>query len=310
MVRKTRVFAVGDITLDVLLGLGKQARFGQDQSLKSLVFSIGGNAANFAVIGSKLGFKPKLVSILGKDFPAPFLRAELAKAHVSSQLVKGRKATSVSIIAVNAKGERAIHSMPGCLTELTSKQVEKALLPKLRPLDIVFFGAFYHLPGLRPGFKSLLSKIRCKGAVICFDTCFDTYSNWNISQFIPFFDLLFVNDLELRHIATGNTLAKRVKHLFRKGASVVVVKQEAKGASLFVNGQTSKRFPSVSTKVVDTTGAGDAFNAGFVFGLLQGFSLEQCTRAGNFVAAKQIRQHGLAAPSASQVKKFVRRAVR
>ena len=137
------------------------------------------------------------------------------------------------------------------------------------------------------------------------DTCFDTRGKWDISSFLPFIDFLFVNDLELKHIAKGNTMQKRVGSLFKTGSRVVAVKQAGKGATLFVKGLSSKHFPSVAHKAVDTTGAGDAFNAGFVFGLMNAWSLDSCMRSGNFVAAKKIQVHGLAAPTARAVKRFV-----
>ena len=131
---------------------------------------------------------------------------------------------------------------------------------------------------MRPGFKELLQKIKKKKAVVCFDTCFDTRGKWDISSFLPFIDFLFVNDLELKHIAKGSTMKKRVAFLFKNGSRVVAVKQADKGATLFVKGFPSEHFESCAGKVVDTTGAGDAFNAGFVFGLMNSWSLDSCMR--------------------------------
>ena len=72
MVEKRQVFSVGDLCIDVLQEIKNPVEFGKEHSLKDLSFSIGGNAANFAVIGSKLGFKPKLLSAIGKDFATSF----------------------------------------------------------------------------------------------------------------------------------------------------------------------------------------------------------------------------------------------
>ena len=87
----------------------------------------------------------------------------------------------------------------------------------------------------------------------------------------------------------------------------MVVKQGKAGATLFAQ-DVSMRFPAQKTKAVDTTGAGDAFNAGFVFGLMHNRPLDKCMIAGNFVAATKIRQHRLAAPSAKELAKRVKKA--
>jgi len=305
MVGKRQVFSVGDLGVDILQEISHSVEFGEEHSLKELDFSIGGNAANFAVIGSKLGINPVLLAAIGKDFSTKFLKKELAKAKVPSKLIKSGKPNAFSIILVNKRGERSIQSVKNCLSEITSSRVAKALLSKLKAGDIVFFGGFYHLQKFRPGFGRLLVQIKKRKALVCFDTCFDTYNVWNISEFLPLIDFLFVNDIELKHIAKGNTMAKRVDFLFRKGATCVAVKQSSTGSTLFVNGLKPKTFSSVAGKVVDTTGAGDAFNAGFVFGLVNDWSLFNCMIAGNFVAGQKIKVHGLAAPSASAVKKFV-----
>ncbi len=303
--KKRQLFSVGDLCLDVLQEAAKGIEFGEEHALRQLDFSVGGNAANFAVLGSKLGLQPKLVSAIGSGFGTAFLKKELAKTRVPSKLLKSNAPNAFSIILVNRRGERAIQSVKNCLRELTSKRIEKILLPQLKPGDIVFFGGFYHLHKLRQGFQALLKKIKKRNALICFDTCFDTRGNWRIDSFLPFIDYLFVNDIELRHIARGKTMQQRVETLFRKGATRVAVKLESKGATLFVNGFKQEHFPSVAQKVVDTTGAGDAFNAGFVFGLMHGYSLNNCMLAGNFVAARKIQVHGLHAPTANAVERFV-----
>jgi len=303
--QRRRLFSVGDLGVDVLQEVANSFEFGEEHSLRQLNFSIGGNAANFAVMAAKLGLKPVLISAIGRDFSTRFLKKKLSKAKVLSSLIKSREHNAFSIIVVNKRGERAIQSVKNCLDEITPKRVERLLVPKLHPGDIAFFGGFYHMRNLRKGFLSLLKKIKKRKAIVCFDTCFDTTGKWNISSFLPFIDYLFVNDIELKHIAQGKTVQQQVKALFRKGARVVAVKQEAKGATLFIKGLPPKHFSSVASKIVDTTAAGDAFNAGFVFGLLNDYSLSNCMWAANFVAATKIQYHSLATPSVNALKRFV-----
>ncbi|MCX6799030.1 MAG: PfkB family carbohydrate kinase, partial [Candidatus Diapherotrites archaeon] len=301
---ESRLFSVGDLCVDVLQEIAGAPEFGKEKALRELDFSVGGNAANFAVISAKLGLQPTLVSVIGSDFATQFLKKGLAKAKVKAALIKSGEQNAFSIIVVNRRGERAIQSAKNCLEEINPEKVVRLLLPELRAGDIVFFGGFYHLRNMRKGFLRLLKKIKSKKAVVCFDTCFDTRGVWGISAFLPFIDFLFVNDIELKHIAKGGSMRARAGTLLKKGAGCVAVKQAAQGATLFRKGLPPLHFHSVARKVVDSTGAGDAFNAGFVFGLLHGWSLANCMFAGNFVAAGKIAQHGLAAPSAGAVEKF------
>jgi|GEM_PF-131205 len=302
---KKQLFSVGDLCIDILQEISGGVKFGEEHSLEDLELSVGGNAANFSVIAAKLGLKPVLISAIGTGLGTPFLKKQLADAGVSMRLAKSRENNAFSMILVNKRGERAIESTKTSLNGLSSKDVARSLLPKLKAGGIVFFGGFYHLPKMRPGFRALLQKIKKKRATVCFDTCFDTHGVWNIDGFLPFIDYLFVNDIELKHIAKGGTMQQRVNMLFKKGANAVVVKQASQGAALFVKNFPSGHFPSVAGKVVDTTGAGDAFNAGFVFGLMNGWGLDNCMRSANFVAAKKIQVHGLAAPVPGALNRFI-----
>jgi glucosamine-6-phosphate deaminase len=299
------LFAVGDMCVDVLQKTSSQAVFGEERALDDLSFSIGGNAANFAVVAGKLGLNPILVSATGTDFATRFLRDQLSDAGVRSRMVKSKRQNAFSSIAVNKAGERAIQSVKNCLCEMTARRVERMLLPGLSDGDIVFFGGFFHLENMRPGFRRLLAKVKGRHAVVCFDTCFDTLGVWDISRFLPFIDYLFVNEVELKHIAKGGSAQARLGFLLQKGASAVVLKQGAGGAAIFRRHMKPAAVKAVRSKAVDTTGAGDAFNAGFVFGLTRGWSLQNSALAGNFVAAHKVRHHGPAAPAAGSVERFI-----
>ncbi len=303
--KKPRLFSVGDLNMDIFQELSEKSVFGEEHLLNNLAFSIGGCAANFSVIAAKTGLKPVLISILGKDFTAPFLKKELSNAGVKTLLLKSNKMNSFSIFLIRKDGERAIESVKNCFNEVTSKKFAKLLLPKVRQGDIVSFGGFYNLENLRTGFASFLKKLKKKGAIVTFDTSFDPWKKWTIDSFLPFIDYLFVSQNELLHIAKGRTTEQRINTLFRKGACVVILKQGSKGASLFVKGSKSQKFKAIKAKAINTTGAGDAFNTGFVFGLMHGWPLESCMLSANFIAAESVKVHGLAAPSAKAVKRFV-----
>jgi len=303
--KKRQLFSVGDLNVDIFQELSTKPVFGEEYLLNDLVFSIGGCAANFSVIAAKTGLKPVLVSVLGKDFATPFIKKQLSKAGVETLLLKSNKKNSFSMFLIKKDGERAIESIKNCFEDVTSKKFAKLLLPKVRRGDVVSFGGFYNLENLRPGFASFLKKLKKKGAIVTFDTSFDPQKKWTIDSFLPFIDYLFVSQNELPHIAKGRNTAQRINSLFRKGTRVVLLKQGRKGSSLFVKGFKPQKFEAIKLRAVNTTGAGDSFNAGFVFGLMHGYSLNNCMKAGNFVAAETVKVHGLAAPKIGALQRFI-----
>ncbi|MCR4368453.1 MAG: carbohydrate kinase family protein [archaeon] len=284
-----RVFSVGDLNVDIFTHADAYPAVGEEQNTPQITYSIGGNAANFAVAASKLGMDVYLVSAIGNDVFTQFLLNELKSAHVKPLLKKSRGANGISNIFVKKSGQRSIISCKGCLLELDAKNIGRVLLPKISKGDFVFFGGYFHLPPLHKGFSELLSRLRKKGAKIFFDTAFDEYGKWEIKKFAKKIDVLFLNDKELGMVTKTKSLESGVQKLFSFGAKKIVVKRGSEGAAFFSTSHSIK-VPAQKVKAVNTTGAGDAFNAGYVFGEARGFLEEKCLRSGVFVASRRIGQ--------------------
>jgi len=269
-----RLLVLGDLCVDIIHPSGP-ARYGEEHELGDLDFSIGGCAANFAITSAALGMRPALISAIGRDFATGFLRGRLSEAGVKPLLIESRQKNAFSIIALDKAGERSIQSESNCLHEITAKKAER-MLHAVNPGDFLFISGFYQLDNMRPGFAGLLKKMDGRKAVICFDTSFDMHGKWDISAYLPFIDYLFVNEVEIRHVEKGANTRERASYLLSKGAGNVILKQGADGATLFRKYGNPLKAKALKVRAVDTTGAGDAFNAGFVFGLMRGWSLRSC----------------------------------
>jgi glucosamine-6-phosphate deaminase len=298
-----KVFAIGDLNVDLHSQVSCKPIFGEEHFSKNFQITLGGNAANFACALGNLGVDTRLISIIGKDIYTDFLKSELEKFNVKSMLFNSNNQNGISNIMVAKSGERAILSNKGCLLELDSKKVAKKLLPALSQDDITYFGGFFHLLGMKKGFRNLLKKIRKKGGLVFFDATFDEYGKWEVKNFAKFVDLFFLNEVELRHITKTNEENQALKKLASIGFKKIVLKKGPKGAVLFSNGQ-KYYFPAFKGKSKDSTGAGDFFNAGFVFGLINGFSDLNCLRIGNYVAFRKISMNGFANTLSQDIRNF------
>ncbi|MCR4335656.1 MAG: PfkB family carbohydrate kinase [archaeon] len=299
-----KVYAIGDLNTDFFTYTGLPARFGEEQNA-GFTHSIGGNAANFAVAAAALGVDVSLVSMVGNGLFTKFLKAELSKSKVNKLLVNSDSPNGFSNIFVRKGGERGIFSNKGALMELTSVLVSKKILSKLKKDDVVYFGGFFHLPKLRNGFVNLLKSIRKKGAKIFFDATFDEYGKWEVKSFLSFIDIFFLNKVELEHISKTKNKTKGIKKLFSMGAKEVVLKLGSEGAEYYSNTQTLV-MPALNVKPINTTGAGDFFNAGFIYALLNGFSAWNSLLISNFVAGKKIEQKQYFKPTESMVKNYLK----
>lgn len=301
-----RVFAVGDLNLDVLCALGARAGFGTEAALRGLEFSLGGNAANFAYAAARLGMDARLVSAVGNDFITPFLKDSLKDAGVKAELLHKKGANGCSVILVKKDGERAIYSVKGILGKITAHNFEKMLLPKLRHSDIAYFGGYFHLRSAQKGFPALLRKVKEKGCLVAFDLCYDEHGEWKLGGLLKHIDILFLNNVELEYAAQGRGKDEKIAWLLKKGVRRVVLKEGSAGAS--VHSTLGERFErAIRTKAIDTTGAGDVFNAGFIYGKVNGYSDRICLKIGNFAAGRKVGRSGLAVPDEQEVEKFISR---
>jgi len=302
----SRVFCVGDLNVDLFTYSNEKPVFGEEKNVPLINYSLGGNAANFAVALSSLGEEVFLVSVLGHDVFTNFLKKELAKAKVKSLLINSKSLNGVSNIFVGKKGERGILSIKNCLDELDCKTVSKKILPKLKKGDVVYFGGFFHLLKMRNGFVTLLQKIHKKNCLIAFDATFDEYGKWEVKSFLKYIDLFFVNEKELEKICKTKNCSKAITKLFSWGGKEVIVKKGAMGAEYF-SSKMNISINALKKKVINSTGAGDFFNAGYLFGLINKYTVVTCLRIGVFVASKRIEQKEFFTPSKKQVNVYLKK---
>lgn len=291
-----KIFVVGDLCVDVLCSLREEGSLGEEKNIENLTFSLGGNAANFAFAASKLGMKHEFFSAIGKDFATGFLKGSLKSAKINFCLKEVPMQNAFSILLVGKRGEKTTYSNKGALKKFSCKDIEKKVLPRLKPGDIVFFGAYFHMLGLHNGFLQLLKKIKNKGCLVGFDLCFDEYGKWAIIPFLPFIDFLFLNELELRHLSKKASEKDGIEFLFSRGSSNIMLKKGPKGSSFFSDCACfHEKAPKVNE--LDTTGAGDIFNAAFLKAFIEGKNARQCLGFANFVASAKVAKHGLFIPS-------------
>ncbi|MBQ4113740.1 MAG: carbohydrate kinase family protein, partial [Clostridia bacterium] len=116
---------------------------------------------------------------------------------------------------------------------------------------------------------------------VSFDVGWDTTGVWyeGIFDLLPLIDVLFMNETECRHYTRCEDIEEGARRLAEK-AGMAVIKLGKKGALAVKDGEVFKA-PTYKVEVKDTTGAGDSFNAGFVYGFVSGLPLEECLKRGN-----------------------------
>jgi sugar/nucleoside kinase (ribokinase family) len=297
------VFVIGDLNVDVLCRVGMLPKRGEEIHAESIGFSLGGNAANFAVVLGRLGAGPEFYSCTGNDFTSGFLRRELKHAGVKPRLKDVAATSGVSVCTVFPGGERSFISNKGASERLRVQDL-RPVLKDVKPGDIVYSGGLFHLPGLVKGFAEFLGDARKKGATIMFDCTFDeTGCSGSFRELAGHLDMIFLNERELGCFGKEE---KALERLSKMGIRDIIVKLGDKGSLFFTNGMMKKE-PAKKVKALDTTGAGDVFNAGFVYGFMSGLLPEQCLRLGNWMAAWKAARSGLQTPPRDKISGFLKK---
>jgi sugar/nucleoside kinase (ribokinase family) len=183
----------------------------------------------------------------------------------------------------------------------------------LAAADVVLATSYTIMPQLRPaGFAQLLADARRRGAITALDigpAIGRPAQLEELAPLLPTVDYLIANQHELAVCTGVDDVEQGAKALLAAGARCIIVKLGAAGAAVW-QAAGHQHVPAFSVQVFSTVGAGDAFNAGLLYGLRQEWVLEEAIRFGNAVAALVISgQRGiLDCPSLEQATSFLRQA--
>jgi sugar/nucleoside kinase (ribokinase family) len=263
---------IGDCNPDVLvLGDDVTPAFGQQEKLvASMALVVGGSASITAVAAARLGLRVALVAAIGDDAAGGFMLAELAAARVDTAAmpVRPRSPTGMTV-ALSQGDDRAILTAEGVIATLTPADVPAELLARARHVHVSGYFLLERILG--PGLPALLAAARAAGASTSLDTNWDPSGRWGADYFpdvLAQADLLLPNEAEALRMAGTADLAAAIATLTKAGGAIAV-KLGARGA-LYADGTRQYRATPPPLRPVDTTGAGDCFNAGLLAGLLNG----------------------------------------
>jgi len=279
--RKTiDVLTIGDLCADLVLS-GKDVvpEFGQKEKLvDNYILEMGGSTPIFACQAAKLGLKTTLIGKVGEDVFGDLIRNTLKNAGVEVRYVKKDPSLETGLtVMLNTGSDRAMMTCLGGIDGVTRADVPDHLLKSTRHFHI---GSYFLIKQVRPYYQEMIRIAKKSGATISLDTNWDPEEKWNsgIWEILPEVDIFFPNTNEALNIAGEKSIESAVRR-FQEYVPMVVIKMAEKGARAFAHG---KKFQAeaLRVKVADTVGAGDSFDAGFLWGFLRGKSVPECLKAG------------------------------
>jgi ribokinase len=280
----------GALNVDKLFKVNKIAAEEQESFIEERAETCGGSAANTIVGLARLGCKVGFIGKIGDDREGRILREDLRKEGVDTKgILESGTGRSGSVMGfVDTKGARALYIDSGVNDTIDINDIPDDYALKTKYLHLTSFVGEKSFAAQNNLLTSLPDHVK-----ISFDPG-AIYSHKGFGDIEPIVKRSYVlmpNSIELKMMTNQEDYVEGAKFLLKKGVKIVAVKLGDKGCYV-TNGAECYLISSLKVRVVDTTGAGDAFCAGFLYGLLREKSLPECGKLGNFVASRCIMEMG------------------
>lgn len=291
MQKKWDVYVYGDVNIDLVVpGVENLPEPGSEVDVPVMETFVGGGAALFTLGLAKLGLTPVFQGSIGRDMYGEYIRNLFRELGVDDSLLldSDTKKTGISISFTTEK-DRCFLTYRGTNEGLSLKHMDLGQLPGAKHVHVTGYeGATNHAEYL-----DILTKIHEMGDVtVSFDVGWDMTGVWyeGIFDLLPMIDVLFMNETECQHYTRCEDIETGARKLAEK-AGMAVIKLGKTGAMAIKDGEKYYA-PAYKVQAVDTTGAGDSFNAGFIYGFLQGLPMEECLKCGNGCGALSVTKLG------------------
>jgi sugar/nucleoside kinase (ribokinase family) len=276
------LLVLGDCNPDLILAADNlEPQFGQAERLVDMAaLTIGGSGSIVACGAARLGLRTTLTGIVGADLFGKFMLQALADRGVDTGgiVVDSSVRTGVTVI-LDRRSDRAILTFPGPIASLTAGAVRRELLQRARHVHV---SSFFLQTALSPDLPELFALAKQSGASTSIDPNWDPAERWDsgLEAVLPYTDVFLPNAQEAMQIAGSSSSESAARALADQGP-IVAVKLGPEGAlGVPPSGELIRVAPISGVAPVDTIGAGDSFDAGFLAGLLRSESIEQALSLG------------------------------
>lgn len=279
------VLVVGELNVDLILDKIEQFPVvGKEVLAKKMTLTLGSSSAIFASNIASLGARVAFIGKIGRDKFGEVVLESLQKNKVDISMIKidEHSGTGITVI-LNVGEDRANTTYPGAMDYLTINDIVEDDLKKARHLH---FSSYFLQPGMWDSLGELFRKAKKLGLTTSFDMQWDPQENWklDIADVLPSVDIFLPNEKELMFLTGENNLKEAIESI-KKYTNILVVKRGNKGSLVHYKDRLTDLPPFLNEQVVDAIGAGDSFNAGFIYKFINGNDIAECQKFGNLTGA-------------------------
>ena len=286
------LLVLGDVNPDLVLRGGDvEPAFGQaERVVDEARLTLGGSGAILACGAARLGMRVAIAGVVGDDLFGSFVRQELNERGVNTRgiAVDPHRPTGITVV-FSTPDDRAMLTATGTIGDLRGSLVDPDLL---RSSTHVHVSSYFLQRALAPDLPDLFSEAHDLGLTTSVDQNWDPSGEWDggLMDLLTQVDVFLPNEMEAMRLARISDLDQAVERLGAR-AGLVVVKAGGRGAIAAGSGQVLRQ-PAIAGDVVDTTGAGDSFDAGFLSAFVRGAPLEEALALANACGGLSARTSG------------------
>jgi sugar/nucleoside kinase (ribokinase family) len=273
------VLVVGEINVDLILhGAHAFPKPGKEVLVDDVVMTLGSASAICAMGLARLGTQVTFIGKVGTDSWGDYCIDKMANGGVDPMSIIQDPALRTGItVSITSPRDRALVSYLGSIAALTAEDVPDDTLSGHAHLHV---SSYFLQEGLRQGCRALFARARAAGLTTSLDPGFDPSERWGVDilRTLEETDVFLPNEVELAGITGRTDVAEALRRL-DNGRTRTVAKLGARGCMTLEGGEPLA-VPAFAVEPLDTTGAGDSFDAGFLHAWLQGMPLLDCLRWG------------------------------
>ncbi len=256
--------------------------------------SSGGSAANTCAVAAAMGARVAYFGKVADDQLGEVFRHDMRAigVHFPSAPLSGGAPTARCLILVTPDGQRTMNTFLGACVSLDEADVDEAVVAQAQVTYLE--GYLFDPPAAQAAFRKAAAAAHAAGRQVALSLsdafCVDRHRAAFRELVAGHVDILFANETEITSLYEENTFEGAAEAARRDVALAALTRSEA--GSVLLRGGETVEIAAEPTRVVDTTGAGDAYAAGFLAGLTAGRPLPVCGRMGSIAAAEVISHYG------------------
>lgn len=302
------VLVIGELNVDIILDdIQGFPVIGKEILANELNVTLGSSSAIFASNLSTMGRCVAFAGLIGEDSFSQMVFDSLTQKKVDTGFIAKTTHYGTGLTVVMNYGmDRANVTFPGAMEQLSEKDITNSMLSSSKHMHL---SSIFLQKGIRKEVVRLFERAKRLGLTTSMDPQWDPEENWDLDLdvLLPYIDIWMPNEVEFKKITKSGSLSEGIEKI-KQYANHIVIKDGARGAHLWTNGELITRPAFINRDVADCIGAGDSFDAGFISEFIAGNDLVRCLEIGNIMGAINTMEPGgtTAFKNAQQIKELAR----